>query len=311
MWFRCGLVFALLVVQPAAAENNVERIWRELEARIADPIELHTTFTRGRVAETIQAAIDRGAPLYNGGAHGDTYEIYALIVKTILERSRDAPGDSTRRMLVPLREAARRSEGYASADRKAWALRFGFDAALLEWSADFDRVASWVALGDQYFKRAQYEEAAAAFERAADLIDELVPSDSQTVALDYRLAPLALGHAHFALHDFELSAQAIQRGLRLVPDWPSYQIDRAAFHRDRKDYDRAFAALEARAGDPSASADVQFLLGYEYYLAGRHEDGRQQFERALETDPEHAGARLFLDHDRDQTDSSSSTGPAV
>ena len=59
--------------------------------------------------------------------------------------------------------------------------------------------------------------------------------------------------------------------------------------------DQAIALLQQNIRDYPESANSRFGLGRALRTAGRLEEARTQFERALAVDPEHRRARTALD----------------
>ena len=52
--------------------------------------------------------------------------------------------------------------------------------------------------------------------------------------------------------------------------------------------------LEEKAKKDDKDASMQFLLGYEYHFTGKKNAAREQFEKTLKLEPDHAPAKLFL-----------------
>jgi len=78
-----------------------------------------------RVAQSLVAAIQRGAPLYNAGDSVRCYRIYAAAARTLCDERVDCPG-----ITVALREGLDCAATQCDADDQAWALRDAFDGVL-------------------------------------------------------------------------------------------------------------------------------------------------------------------------------------
>ena len=78
-----------------------------------------------KVRDTIQSAINVGAPLYNDGQFDACYRIYATTSEALQQTLAGCPG-AKRALAAGLREAAKRADGVS----KAWALRDAFDGLL-------------------------------------------------------------------------------------------------------------------------------------------------------------------------------------
>jgi Flp pilus assembly protein TadD len=63
---------------------------------------------------------------------------------------------------------------------------------------------------------------------------------------------------------------------------------------EAKDWNAAIKSLTAAAQRDSGNADIQNLLGYSYRNAGQLDAAFKHYERALQLDPRHRGAREYL-----------------
>ncbi len=151
-----------------------------------------------------------------------------------------------------------------------------------------------VAMGEEYFKRSEFPESQDAFESAVISLDELDGQPVDTIPLGCRYAPLALANALFAQQKFGDASSAILKGLNYVPKWPTVTIDLRSFHHDPAEYEAVLSTLENRAKDDPGNASLQFLLGYEYWFTGRRIDAKIAFEHTLKIEPQHAGAKRFI-----------------
>ena len=157
------------------------------------------------------------------------------------------------------------------------------------------RTQGLVAMGEEYFKRSEFEESQDAFESAVNSLEELDGQPLETIPLGCRYAPIALGNSLFAQQKFKEASAAVVKGLGYVPQWPSITVDLRSFHHDPAEYEAVLASLEGKAKDDPNDPSLQFLLGYEYWFTGRRIDAKIAFEHTLKLDPNHAGARRFID----------------
>ena len=202
---------------------------------------------------------------------------------------------AARASLADLKTALDRAKELKDPDRAAWAMRFAFDKNQLACLLQTQRAQGLVAMGEEYFKRSEFAESQDAFESAVGSLEELDGQPIDTIPLGCRYAPIALGNSLFAQQKFKEASEAVVKGLAYVPQWPSITIDLRSFHRDPAEYEEILSSLESKAKDDPNNAPIQFLLGYEYWFTGRRIDAKIAFEHTLKIDPNHPGARRFID----------------
>jgi tetratricopeptide (TPR) repeat protein len=86
-----------------------------------------------------------------------------------------------------------------------------------------------------------------------------------------------------------------------MPEWPLAKFDLRGLHQDPAEYEAILARLEAASKNEPDSAPLHFLLGYEYWFTGKKDAARAEFDRTLNADPKHPGARIFLHAAESQT----------
>lgn len=84
----------------------------------ADPLDV--------AQDLIETAISIGAPAYNAGDHHGCYETYACTARLILGTLDDLPDAAADRLAAALEQAV----DLEDVNRRAWAMRHGFDAVL-------------------------------------------------------------------------------------------------------------------------------------------------------------------------------------
>lgn len=90
-----------------------------------------------------------------------------------------------------------------------------------------------------------------------------------------------LAQAHFALGRFIEAGVAIERGMRLHPQWPSAAFQPRAMYRDHAgDYERHLGALAEEVGRNINDESLLFLLAYQLWFDGRREEAVALFRRA-------------------------------
>lgn len=114
------------------------------------------------------------------------------------------------------------------------------------------------------------------------------------LALNVRIAPLALGNSLFAQEEFVKSVQALRFGLSLVPDWGAMPLDLRHLYQEPAEYDRTLKKLTQWIEAHPTDGTGHFLLGYEYYFSGEKVMAKEKFERAFQLDPNDQGAKYFL-----------------
>ena len=114
---------------------------------------------------------------------------------------------------------------------------------------------------------------------------------------------MALALALAALEDYEEAAAALRDGLAGVGHWEAISLQPAEVFGSVDAYEGLVEALRERAAQERTDADLQLLIGFCYFAAGRYGDAAEQLWAAY-----HAGVRdlmvkkLLLVSERRNTD---------
>lgn len=280
--------------QPAPTEAEARA---SVDALIKSFADSKRPATLGLIEESIDRSIAFGAPTYNSGNRAACFRFYAKTAESLLAAF---PGDASasepaRKALSDLRAALERAKAAGgNVDRGAWSLRLAFDKTNLSVTLTMESAAALVRMGNEYFRRSQFEESADAFESATASLAELEGRNPEQLPPAVRFAPLGLGHALFAQGKFEEASAAILSGIGMMPEWPAVRFDLRGLHADPAEYEAILARLERAARAAPDNAPIHFLLGYEYWFTGKREAACLEFNRVLKLDPAHPGARRFL-----------------
>jgi tetratricopeptide (TPR) repeat protein len=253
--------------------------------------------TLGLIEQSIDLSIAFGAPAYNAGDRAACFRFYATTAKSLLTAFPDdaSASEPAHKALADLRAALGRIKASGmDADRGAWSIRLAFDKTNLSVAVTTESAAALVRMGEEYFRRSEFEEAVDAFESATAALAELEGLAPERLPAAVRFAPLGLGNALFAEGRFEDASTAVLSGLGTMPEWTAIRFDLRALHGDPAEYEAILARLERAARDAPDNAPIHFLLGYEYWFTGKRDAARLEFERTLKIDPAHPGARRFL-----------------
>lgn len=304
---HCTILFAavavtlagVLVEGQAHGQTDVQKkLLSEIDKLLAKRQPTNTRMTLGLVKDVIQLAKSHGQKAADANDRDGYYRCYvaatdSLSASSSKQQNLSKPVEVAMRQLS---EALKWSKQRDEVDLKISTIEYAFDRVLLDWEFKSSYIRQLISLGDKYFHKTQYLEASTCFRDAEKLLEEIALANNEDVDFNCRLAPLALGHALFALKSFKKASQAQQRGLGYVPNWPTYhdKIDRRGFHSDPADYDRILKELETTAATSPKNVDVQFLLGYEYFMTGRKSKAAAQFEKVKRLSPNHTGAKLYM-----------------
>jgi len=308
---RRAVALAMLLTQVVAArvcvaqdddgaappDENTAR--QQVDALVKEFHDAKKKATPGMIQQAVNLSVSFGAPAWNAGDHAACARFYMKTADSLLAAFPDKKSATPagRSALDDLQFALDRAHGYKDDDRSAWSLRFAFDKNQLACEMTAQRTQALIALGEQYLKRSQAQEAEDALRSAVtDLADlDGAPLDSIPVAARY--APLSLANALFAEQQFDESAAAVLKGLTYIPEWPAVSLDLRDVNGSVAEYQTYLTALETKARAEPKDASMQFLLGYQYWFTGRRPDALDCFRQTLKLDPGNAGAQLFLSPD--------------
>ena len=252
--------------------------------------------TLGLIEEAISLSISFGAPTWNQGDHASCCRFYTRTVQSLCTAfaAESSATEEARHSLTDLKTALERTGNSTDLDRNAWSLRFAFDKNHVACAVQASHAESLIALYDQYFRMSQFVEAQDAGQSAVVLLQELDGQALESIPAGARYAPLALSNAYFAQKRYSEAAGAVLLGLKYFPDWPGVKFDLRGLHHDPEEYEQIMTDLEGKARKESVDAALPFLLGYEYYFTGKKAAAKEQFQRTLQLDAQHAGAKVFL-----------------
>jgi tetratricopeptide (TPR) repeat protein len=253
--------------------------------------------TLGLVQESIALSIAYGAPAWNQGDHGACYQFYADTADSLAAAfpGNDVATSAAATALADLKSARDRTRGVADIDQNAWAMRYAFDKTDLAWEAQVQTATGLIQLGSDYFEKSMFAESQDAFESATGKLAELDGQPIDQIPVAARCGPLSLANALFAQKKYKDAAEAVEAGLKYVPQWPAANVDLRGLHHSPDEYEAIMDDLQAKAKADPADANLQFLLGYEFYFTGKKASAKDQFEKTLKLDPDRSGAKLFLD----------------
>jgi tetratricopeptide (TPR) repeat protein len=255
--------------------------------------------TVGILHAAMMISIDFGAPAWNSGDHEACSRFYVKTGQSLCDAFSDPNNASAgaRKALDELKAALDRVQTSADPDANAWTMRFVFEETGIAASTEIDRASRLLILGQDFFQRSQFPDAAAAFTQASDCLHELDGLPAAEIPLPCRAAPLLLSDALFGEKQYAQAAAAVEDGLHFVPQWPSANQDIRKHFGDIAVYNLLIDDLRATAEKNPDDAALQFLVGYHLHVTGQRDAAKTYFNRVLKLDPNHAAARQFLDAD--------------
>lgn len=247
----------------------------------------------GRIVDAANLSIAFGAPAYNVGDIEGCRDFYRMTMEHIVEEWGDADADpTTTEAVAVLKQTLERTDRLEGVDRQAWSLRYGWDRVVLMHATELVEVQGLLAVAQASMARGHYPEAVDAYGTAARMIDGLVGTAPRSIDVELRFAAIGEGHARLGLGDFRGAAHAVSRGLTLIPEWLTYEVDRASHHPDGE-HTQLVHALEKAVDDNPDDVELRFLLAYEYAMLGRRKDAEKLLKKVLRADEDHAGARVL------------------
>ena len=145
------------------------------------------------------------------------------------------------------------------------------------------RARAWrfVDYGDRHFKAGRYREALSRYKKAIASVGEIDAAHFRS------------GFAYLALGNFERSAQAMRRGLKLNPDWPESQFVVEDLFDDAAQR-AVLRSLSAQLKKLPNDANARLLAGIMFHFDGQPAMAANQFRRAVDVAGDDAVAGLFL-----------------
>ncbi len=142
---------------------------------------------------------------------------------------------------------------------------------------------AWLAGGEKEFRSGNYDVARRSFSYA--VLED--PEDG--------FSELAYGLAHFALGGYDAAADAIRRGLGLVPDVIDRPIDVSRQYGGAEDLRSHMGALDSHVVARPDDANAWFVLGYVRFSTGEPESAAIAFSKAASLQPGDPYAAILRD----------------
>lgn len=130
------------------------------------------------------------------------------------------------------------------------------------------RVGRAFAMGERYFLAGRYEDAAEAFQQAAE------------DAPENRAGKTALALSHAGAGNYWAASRMLRRTARLERGWERLRIDPADAFGKRRLYDVVCYRAEQALRDDPEDEDLLFVLAYLHYMDGRDEHAGIYIDRA-------------------------------
>jgi tetratricopeptide (TPR) repeat protein len=298
---RGWLILVAILAWPAFAAMdesapNEQATRKKIDQLIQRWTEGKKRATLGLLSDAISLSIAYGAPTYNQGDRESCFKFYARTAQSLCAAFPDQASatEAAWKSLTDLQAALDRAKKFADVDRNAWSMRYAFDKNNLALAIVTEHMQTLVRMGDECFKRGQYEESEDAFKQAAGMLAETEGQKPSDIPLECRYARVALGHAYFAQRKFKDASVMLVAGLKDVPEWPGMTIDLRGFHKDPAEYEDTLAELEAQVKKSPEDALLQFLLGYEYFYTGKRVAAKEAMMKVQSVQPDNEAARIYV-----------------
>ncbi len=269
---------------------------KEVRAEITALIAETKKLRLGVMEDCIEKSIGIGAPAYNNGDIEGCYNFYRITAEALVTKfsKKDMATTAAATAIVTLTKALASANGYDKADKKAWAMRYGFDKVMLRVDQLRTEAQYHMQTGTRYLGLiGNLREAEDAFRSTVQIVDELGGPNGEAVPLRLRLAAVAHGRALIGREKWKEASKAFQKALLYIPTWPTFDFDPKDFLNRPADGDAVPKALIAAVQREKDDADLRFLLGYERFFFGEREKAFECFREVLQNHPGHAGALVF------------------
>lgn len=159
-----------------------------------------------------------------------------------------------------------------------------------------------VLIGDALAAQAKWESAAREYQRVLDRADDVARAHLGLALCFENMKSKAQGLIQAAPgkstapRDWkDEAAHHFQRALDIAPDMVSAYVGLSGVLVEKGHVDEALARLKAAAKIDPRDAEVHYRLGIVYEMKGLSSDALREFERALQLDQDHAGAKGRLE----------------
>jgi tetratricopeptide (TPR) repeat protein len=288
----CGSIHAAM--DESAPDEQATR--KKIDQLIKRCVDGKKRVTLGMLSNAIALSISYGAPTYNLGDRMSCFKFYAKTAQSLCAAFPDQTGatEAAWGSLKDLQAALDRSRKSADVDKNAWSMRYAFDKNNLALGILTEHLQALVHMGDECFKRGQYEESEDAYKLSVAMLAETDGQEREDVPISCRYARVALGHALFAQKKYKDASATLVSGLPDVPEWPGLTFDLRGLHKDPAEYEEILGDLEAQVKKSPDDAQLQFLLGYEYFYTGKRTAAKEALSKAQKLQPDHDAARTYL-----------------
>jgi len=286
------LLAAALLQEPVP--DPVKDLEKELDRILAACAALEEKFTLGGAGECLQQA---RAAMAAAERAGDA-KAQAAVAATAIDRiskavtALESKTSELRRVQNQLERGRKRAAPLVDDAKRATALRYAIDRALLVVSGVSGEATDLVNLGLDYARNGAQEEAEDALVEAESKLPALRASSWETTSEAPRMAPVILARVRAAQGRIKEAAEDLRRGIERLPTWLDRELDfKEALHAKPEDHAKFVKSLEARGDD----ADALLLLGHERYFSEDRAKSKDLFERVIKKRPDDRAAKKFLE----------------
>ncbi len=252
--------------------------------------------TLGMLEETMELSISYGAPAWNEKDHEECCNFYIQTAKSLVAAFPDDASATPQAAaaIADLKTALVRANASKDVEENAWSMRYAFDKTQLACEIESSRGQALLALGSDYLERNDFADAQDAFSTSEELLAEMRGRDPKSIPGGWRVAPIASANALIGQKKYHEAVAEIAKGVELVPEWPLSKMDLRTVYRDPAFVDVLMSDLKAELRKSPDDAQLQFLMGYEYFYTGDKEAAKPFFEKALQLDPKNILPKTFL-----------------
>lgn len=276
-------VFLVFVAFPIFGEDESAKQQRtKINEVLQTYRETNRPINLGLLVEVIKTSNTYGSEAFKNDKKQKSYTFYRTSVEDLLELA-DSGLEATedaRKALTYLEQALRRSGSMESASDRAWAMRFGFERVLKERKLLATEARALLEMGKKYYQKGLFWASQDVFKKQVGLLDELAGSSNTDLPRNLRIGPFFYGHALFGAGKFREAADALKRAHDFLPEWQQYasRVKRRENFPSASEYDRLLNRLKKQVKN-NPRPELQFLLGYEYFMTEKKKKARKQFKQ--------------------------------